>query len=777
MKEFKPNKKVFLIFRFLRGSLVNLFVFIILWLISSQFIRRLTDFKYTWAIFLIIYLLVRVISLINLYVRYKKETYIFMEDKIINKTGSIFSDYETELNIKNITNVSMILPFIEYWRFKTGHIKIQSAGSGTTEIDMLSLEKTDKIYNQIKELMELNGFSLDKKELIQQETPHIIGVIFESMKRFVATLAGLGFIILNMTGLTVVFFNKFFILATLGLAFVLLGVFIWSILVFFDLKNRIYRVYSELITYNEGFLTKRYAFIPLENLADSSINQTLVDRLFNLYDVKISSQGAGQEITFKNMLNGKLLQKNLDKLIAKTDSLIKKKSKEEKTVTKKLPNENKLKETNLTSYTANFQMDMMRSLFPVFVLMVILFPLIPILIFTLIPIIIQVTATKFIVKKNSMEEYFSFISTKSKEFTNDKITAIVFRESIIDKIFETFTINFWSIGSSQDINFKNIKKAPDIVKSIISKSGITQAQNQIYKLDSSFSLKRMFKAVLPLTIILTVLLITVLILSIYLKHIIPFLIFLTIAIILMILTIIYKKRFYRNSKLTFYKDYIHFSKGILIKTDYYMLYENVKDIKTIRYPFSKTGSIIFNIAGEHMQGQGNQQVPVSNNFRINYIEDISSKDELIDLIFHKGPESKKIKEIENNIDKYKPEIINQYKPSLKNPLFVMITTSVIIFPLLILIPVTIPLIILKTKAITYRIEDYRVVAKSGVIYKKQVSIVFDKIDYINTSQNFLNKMFKNGNVTINTAGSSQPELIISNIPDFKGFYKTLNSHY
>ena len=64
-----------------------------------------------------------------------------------------------------------------------------------------------------------------------------------------------------------------------------------------------------------------------------------------------------------------------------------------------------------------------------------------------------------------------------------------------------------------------------------------------------------------------------------------------------------------------------------------------------------------------------------------------------------------------------------------------------------------------------------------MLYKKQTSIVYSKIDHINSSQRFLNKIFKNGNITVNTTGSSRPEMVINNIHDYTEFFDLLKKKY
>ena len=82
-----------------------------------------------------------------------------------------------------------------------------------------------------------------------------------------------------------------------------------------------------------------------------------------------------------------------------------------------------------------------------------------------------------------------------------------------------------------------------------------------------------------------------------------------------------------------------------------MLYDNVKDIDTLKYPASTHGNIKFNIAGERIVQQGKNQTTVSNNFKIKYVPEISVKDDLIDNIFHFRPSKAAIEKLEKNTAK------------------------------------------------------------------------------------------------------------------------------
>jgi len=772
--ELKPNRTAFVNYRFAVRFIYSLIFFLAVYFIINRF------FPVSALYFVIVFILVELFSYYSLTVQYKKEKYVFLSNKIIRNGGGVFSDYEVELIVKNITHITMRLPFIENKLFKTGNIGIESAGTGVAEVFLRNLDNPKQIYDYIEKLMRYNGFKLTKANLIQQEQPSSVGAFFEVFKNFISTIFIIFFIGVYIGGgglIDLITNNLELVIPIAGLVLFLL--FVRSIFQFLDLKNRVYNLYSDTITYKEGFLSKNYSFIPIENLSDSTLTQTLVDKIFGLYDVRISCQGSQQEIHFKNMVNGPKLEQNIDNLISQTRSLVGT-EKQQKVQQAQVQKQAAYKARPLdvdTRITAEYRMDRKRTLMPLLIVLpifLILFPLMIVWIIFLVAQIIKMSATRYLVKSNSIEQRYNFISQKNIEFTNEKIMAVVFKESFIDKWFNTCSIHFWSIGSAENIKFTNIKKTPNLYESILAKYGI-RTQNALYHMNSNFKISEMLKSTLFITILSVFILIGSLVGTIIYNTL--FLIPLLIITFLYITVAIYKSIYYDRSKLTFYKDFIYFTRGIFFKDFYYTLYDNIKDITTVKYPFSKLGSIKFNVAGEHIVQQGKNQSMVSNHFKINYIDDIDTKNELIDIIFYQRPNAQQIIQIEQNIQSYSPKPILFSKPDIANSLTGLIIVSVIIFPLIALLPITIPLTIWWVKVKSYSIQPYRVVAKSGILYKKQVSILFNKIDHINYSQGMLNKIFKNGNISINTTGSSTSELIISNIHNFREFYDALKKYY
>ena len=771
--ELKPDKTAFVAYRSARFFVLSSIFFALIYFVANPVIGR-----YIWYL-AIGFILLQLFSYYSITVSYRKEKYIFFADKLIHRSGGIFSDNETELVVKNITHVTMRLPFIENKLFQTGTVRIQSAGSGIAEIRLRSVNNPKQHYDYIETIMKNNGFRLSKSELVQQERPAIAGIIFEVLRSLAVTGFTIFIVGANIGILSLVSGHMGLVLS--GTLIILSLLVLHSILLFLDLKRRHYIVYSDTVVYKEGFLSKNYSFVPIENLSDTTITQTLVDKIFGLYDVKISCQGSSQEVHFKNMVNGPTLKSNIDTLVSKSRSLtgttkVSEKTIEDDTDLKKMQYHKHEPLHKDTEFTREFRMDTKRTIVPMLLLLPICLILFPLMIYWIIALafqVIKMKATRYIVKSDSMEEQYNFITSKNNEFTDDKITGIIFKESFIDKWFNTCSIHFWSIGSAQSIKFSNIKKTDGLYDSILAKTGIAH-QDILYHMNSDFKFTEMLKSSLFLTIIVFL-------------GILGFLFsaldnaFFIIPIILILIAYaaigIYDSIYYKRSKLTFFKDYIYFTRGIFFKEFYYVLYDDIKDIKTVKYPFSALGTVEFNVAGEQIVGNGKNTTLQSNRFRINYIDDIDNKDELIDMIFYRRPDAKEISEIEMNLNSYSEKPILASKQDMANSLVGLLIVSAIFFPLLALLPITIPLTIWSVKVKSYIIQPYRIIAKSGIFYKKQVSVVFNKIDHINFGQGMLNKMFKNGNITVNTTGSSMAELTIHNIPDYKEFYDTLKKYY
>lgn len=779
---------------------------------------------------------------------YKKLIFIFYDNKIVQKGGTLFSDYETELNIKNITHLKLRLSFVENKLFDTGHIDIESAGALISEIRLSSMAGYQEIRSSVVELMKKNGFRLDKGELLMTEKPNSLGVFFETFKSFVLGLLFTFYIIFSVMhdddGNRIDSVYNFVMGHLLPIIGLVIGiVFIAHVFKFLDLKKRVYEIYQNVIAYHEGFLSKNYSLLPFENMTDSGVTQTIVDRLFGLYDVKISCQGSSHEVLFKNISSGREMSDKLDELIRAKDNLAG--SRQAGSSASGAPGDIAQKSGASASgaaadtpdkveldydrgYKREFRMDFGRAVkFPLLVLagLAVLYGIflmaafmIPgswpgfmhsfaFIIFTTLGALfasrvifgyIAYRCNRYLVKERSVRHKYKFLRTIDREFSSDRVTGVVISRNFIDKWFNTMTVGFWSIGAGARMNFAHIKKEDKVIENIVSKFGIRR-EEVLLDFGPEFILTEYIKSILPLFVALGII---ALVFTLSFLVLAPFI---TVLILVFFSALFaayyfYIKECYKRTRITFCRNFVYYEKGWLFRWFYYAKYDDIKDIATTRYPLSDEGRIKFNVAGECFSNrQKGKSLFTSNSFTIDFVPGIREKDELVDYILHVRPDKSGLAGLADDPNYHalsKPE--RTIKPCLRNSLIpfwiimgpvnalflfaalitgldsvvLIIFAGVLAFTLLVMLPIYLPV-----KMTTYFLDGYRVLSKSGVFYKKQVSIVYSKIDFINNNQGAVNKIFRNGNVTVNTIGSSKTELTIGNIPDYQDFYAALKKRY
>ncbi|PLX20863.1 hypothetical protein C0584_03705 [Candidatus Parcubacteria bacterium] len=824
-QEYKPNKNAYIFSRLIFQVLVLLLLFVGVYI----FLKVITP-EYFSLLYIIGAIVFLVVFLYYYHlVAHRKLIFYFEGTKIIQKGGTIFSDYETELNIKNITHLRLRLPFIEYKLFRTGHVDIESAGSASSEIHLCSMLEYKDIHSLVLEMMKTNGFNIGGGTLATLERPNKLGVFFETFKSLIGSLLAVFYIVSSIMydddgnrieviyDLVIAYVIPFAILLVLVFSF-------FHIFKFLDLQRRVYKIYTNVITYKEGFLSKNYSILPFENLTDSSVTQTLVDKIFGLYDVKLSCQGAGQEILFKNIKNGQAMSDKLDELIsAEVSEEI---EREEVVQTKKAQQERAINYD--TEFKSEYKMDYFRTVkFPMLlVLGAVLFFILSLLIikfvastFVLvlfsslnvvtgiiglvsIPITvygyIQYISTKYIVTDKSIQYKYDFLEKRDKEYNADKVTGIIIKRNFIDEWFGTISINFWSIGSSTSLSFRNVKREDVDIQNILAKFGIRR-EEALHAIHPSFSFREYIKKSIVTFSFFAFLVISFGLIFFFIAPLITFGLILAITFVVFV-SFVYNKEYFKRTKLIFYKNYVYCQKGWLFKNYVYVKMNDIKDIETVRYPFSSEGKIKFNISGDRIQIDPNHKKGnmVSNNFYIDFVENIKSMDEWVDYILYKRPRKEELNDYNSEI-KNLSEVFYTSKPSLLNTMipllfvlipvnllflfifiinsssFIFVVAVFVIFNLvnaMVILPVYLPI-----KMTTFYMDRYRVISKSGVIYKKQVSIIFDRVDFIRNTQGLINKLFKNGNIIVNTVGSTKPELTIYHIPDYKEFYSKLKEEY
>lgn len=715
--------------------------------------------------------LIYLLLLANRRAKFKKTKYQFFEDRIIVHSGGLFSNTENELVLKNVTHVKLIRPWIENKLYSTGRVEIHSAGSAGAEISLTSIAQSEKYYPYVEELLEKRRFTLSNK-VIREEEPAKIGIIFN----IIGMIVGIGFFGLFIGLPTLIGGLSAFPIPTLiiALGIISLATFIiWA--TYQDLSRRKYYLCKGVVRYKEGFLTRRDAFIPIQNVTDATQTQGIIDRILELYSVAISCQGSGQEVSFLYMRNGEELAKEIDNQLSQR---------------KELPTTKKTTKTTAkavydTKFTAEFKPSLLRAAMPGIILLPltllagmvgIFFPVslaitIQVIIFGAIAIagvIFNAAITSFAVGKESIRQKTQFLSKKTQEFTLDKVTGVVYKENPFDRLLKTGSTLFWSIGSSSSINFFHVKNMKEILPKLLAKAGI---QKEAVKEEITVAYNPIAMIFANIFFIIVFILVT-LALGVFEPAL------MSIPVVLLILTIGMQIWSYSKYKLTLQESHLTFTKGIFWKEYYYIRYDDIKDLESTKYPIINKGKLQVNVAGEQVIKTDKHQSIVSNGFKIPYLKNVKELHNHLDNIL--GAENNVVLEDEQALANSVPGML--FFLAIVNVLgsialsFLPINIPILQFAIPVLSILIVSFWIIAIKKVRYEVQEGRAVRKSGVIYKRMKSIGFSRINTVGKSQGMFNKMFKNGNVKIHTTGSTSdihPEITLRNAKKHLELYKEL----
>ena len=511
MEAFKPNKISF----FAKNIFIN-FIFclaILIGFISNILINNYVNSWIMIIVWIIWFFILITLSYFFITIIYKKENYIFSEEKIIYHNWSIFSDNSVDIPVKNITEVKLVLPFVENILFKTGKIIIKTAWSAQEKTVLKNINNSEEYFEKIQDLMRKNWFHLKKDKLVQETKPHTLWVFAEVYNKIIFVLFILWYMAL------VIFWNEkwesykdlqkalentnFTIIAIIAWI-ILIWIIVYIVLTYLDLKRQKYTVYTDSIFYTNWFLTKVYSFLPMEKIADVNNNQSFFSKIFWLHDLVISSEWANNNVTFSNMTEWEIMIKNIKFLknnISLTEKEVDKKEENEIWFVDKSEDLSENVKYN-KDFTKKYFMNLPRSTFAwifywtTLAIWLGIFSQNYIILFSVLVLAIIVWIIKwileakfytFILDKNTIESKYSFLTNKHITFTIDKITSISFEENLVDKLFKTCTIKFSSIWASQQILFSNIKKEENLEKEILEKIWLKKWDFE--ELDFAFNLK------------------------------------------------------------------------------------------------------------------------------------------------------------------------------------------------------------------------------------------------------------------------------------------------
>ncbi len=712
------------------------------------------------------------IGIVTSLAAYRKEVYLIQESRLVGKRGGLFSDESTELEIRNITHVKVRLPWLRYRFLKVGDVIVETAGSSKPLV-MRAISSPEEIFSDVRKRMKHNGYDLTERQILHEERPAILGAIVECLGILAGAVAFCLFFLANMvidlldeSNLTVS--DQF---VQIGIGSILILILVFLIIRYLDLRRRTYRVFNDVVVYEEGFLTRQNAFIPYENIADSNTKRTFIDQVLGLYDVLVSCQGSGTEIKFRRLRNGDDLSGAIDHLVTEAS----KKPKLGKSQQGINPEAHKSRRpgrlepetvSESSIRTAEYRIHALRLLIP----QLLLIPLFPVWVVAMFKSLILITSTRYFVRPNSLRHSYKFLTVDDREFSYDKITGVVVKRNLWDRWFNTMTVKFWSIGSGKALEFAHVHCDLVDLPALIRQAGIPSSTEEKSSVDTSFQFMPWLRSKVWIVAVVVFLSVAVVFVAIQAEEHLIFAILIS-HILYTFGGIIRAKLYFSRQRLVFHEHHVEAEQGVVSKSLYYVRYKNIKRTTAVRYPGGEEGSLRIYVAGEELALA--QQSKAKNirprmkqcSFTTEMLPDAFETAQRFDDILAGRPDPLTAAE--------PVETLVESSRSIGSALARLFLISIVLFPLIALLPLTIPIAFIRIKQWRYRIDTLRIITNYGILFRKQTSVLLDRVDSLKQSQGFLNKIFRNGNVSVMTAGSSNPDLILIDSPDFRKLHDSI----
>ena len=731
MEELRPTPGPFLFGRIGVGTIGGLVV-----LVASVGVSVLSEVYAFVAAGLLLAVCLVGYSAVSGFVAWKKERYEIHATHLVARGGGLLSDRVNELEMSNVTHVKQHLSWLRYKLFDVGDVIVQSAGSSSAEVVFRSVKEPDRLYARMRELMRDNGFSLKGQQRLHSESPSTLGAFVAVAQMGLGALGLLGGASAVLAGLAAAGPAGVLLGVTLGFGLVSV-VAVWLVLHFLDIKRRTYEVYDDVVEYREGFLSRTNAFIPNENIADAATHQTFIDQALGLWDVRVSCQGSGSEVAFRRLANGPALQAVIrDRVAAAQDS----RQAEAEAVVGDVEGDSAPRVSRpaaapvpaAEAWTAELKMHTLRS--------------------ALSGGIIRALATTFTVGPASISSLYSFFGRKELEFAYDKVTGVQVSTGPLDHVFGTFSIKIWSIGSSTPITLAHVQRSKVDLPALLRQAGIVGGAAQM-DLPAAFSVGTFLRAHVVSGVLF------------WLPGILFSLGFLAIPAAL---GLVLAGARARRQDFRLHEHHVELEQGVFWRTHTYARYDDIKKVSVQRYAGTHAGQVTLFVAGEtQIQTSKGPGPVVPNSFTAHYMPDVrpflTSLDALLQgridpdaaetaLVVADGPE---------------------FQPAVANSMVKLFLVGCFFPPLWMFMPWS----WLALRRRSYRVEAERVVVDEGVVYKTHTSVLFDRIDSLKQGQAMFGKLFNNGTVTLYTAGSSHPDLVLADVAEFDALYGAIRERY
>lgn len=776
---------------------------------------------------LLVFLVVPVIGLILLlltlisagvlwfwrHVQYRKTEYTIGDEKIRVHTGTLFSDAETEVLWSKVVQAHAFRGILQKFLFGTGNVMLQAAGQAETEITLQDLPEPDGIFEGVLEAFVGKAAPLrgeDPRMSYRQAGSGILLDFFVPPLLLSLLVGGLTWAVLSLGAVPKLYDPLQYWVPAGSLA-----VFTLVFAVVAGVKATIaYHVYDEAVERTVDFLWSKRTVVPLRILSDVNRKEIVHKRPLGLANLTLSVPGAGEETTLVNLTNAPALQEELQ---GRSDRLKREDGRETTRRSKRFEARPDFLSTMAVpllfflvcaGVSGILTLALGRSAGPVrnegLAFGIALLPL-------LVGLgwfgfkLVTFFASSFAVEGNRVELTFSFLNLTVTSLSTDKIKAIVKRQGIIERFFNTHSLVFHSIGTTDNITFFCLPDTQDnaeMLRHIRQHEG-SYGGEVVESIDSSrSSLGLVFQnaGILLFPILLVVLSAALGLLGSGAAAATLATVGAAVGLAALAGTIAYLIFYYDNwVSLDLYDGYLVFHEGYFVTKDYYVVYPDIRNVEYGREPMSDHGWIQVDFASgpRRVQGSNNQGIQRAlrhlidqGAFTFQHVAGIEATGRALEDVFSGTIEPSRfqarLNELKRREDAVHRTAVPRAVPYVAQGM-VYGLIPVFLLPegmmdlagvgLMTMVPLGGFLGWVYRNTIVYTIRDDRVEARHWVVLTRTKSIRYQNIDNIETEQGFWGKILSMGTVKISTTGGTGVEMKARFLPDHEAFYEALQAEY
>ena len=544
---------------------------------------------------------------------------------------------------------------------------------------------------------------------------------------------------------------------------------------YLDLRRRTYTVREDMVVYTEGFLTRDNALIPFENLADASTTRSFWDQLLGLYDVRVSCQGSGSEIVFRRLSGGEKLNSAITRLVSSAGSRKRAAETRPQPVSDSVPSRSSSPTPRPRGgssrplvepddvWTATLKMNIGRAILKVTPVLVV--P--PAWLVAVAMTAIRASRTEFRVGPDTLSESYSFIGSSHTQFAYDKVTGVRVTQTPLDQLFGTVSVEVWSIGAPKPIQMLHIRSDELKLKALLRQCGIPIGDAPGQVLSQSYGLKAAVVSQAPSLTFLAICALGLVVGSLFASP----LLLLAIPFLVTVPLVRFGWTALRIRRQTFRLFPKHFEAqtGIWFRRHAFVRFSEVKKIETVQIPLTRQGRLSLYVAGERVLQTQHGESRVPNVVQVAFLEDIERLVDALDELMLGRIDASSVP----TYDAPARKSLSVSKPSKRSEAVVLLFIGLFFPPLWL----ALTLVLWQTHVRRFIVEDHRVLRRDGILFTRVTSIPFHKLDSIQQVQGAIGKAFGNGKITLLTAGSSQPDLVLAHIPDHEAVYQIIRTHY